>query len=120
MWADKKEPESTIKIGLLVAALCVIVIPFIRDFALVVAAILAGMGVGTVWTNTDTLMSNLAKEGKLGATMGAAGSFKELGDMLGPILIGILSQFLGLTAGFVICGILGVLSFFFIGKGHKS
>ena len=42
--------------------------------------------------------------------MGAAGSFKEFGDMVGPILIGVLSQLLGLTWGFVICGLLGLLS----------
>jgi hypothetical protein len=42
--------------------------------------------------------------------MGAAGSFKEFGDMIGPILIGVLSQALGLTWGFVICGVLGLLS----------
>ena len=65
---------------------------------------------GIVWTNTDTLVSKLAKEVKLEATMGAAGSFKEFGDMIGPILIGVLSQALGLTWGFVICGVLGLLS----------
>lgn len=55
-------------------------------------------------------MSTLAEQGKLGATMGTAGSFKEFGDMIGPILIGLLSQALGLTAGFVICGIAGLFS----------
>ena len=81
---------------------------------LVLDAIIAGIGVGVVWTNTDTLISTLAQKGKLGATMGAAGSFKEFGDMVGPILIGLLSQILGLTWGFVICGVLGVLSIFLI------
>jgi hypothetical protein len=45
-------------------------------------------------------VSRLAEAGKLGATMGAAGSFKEFVDMIGPILIGVLSQALGLTWGF--------------------
>ena len=77
---------------------------------LVVLSIAAGIGVGTVWTNSDLLVSRLAKEGRLGATMGVAGSFKEFGDMVGPLLIGALSQWLGLTAGFVICGVLGLMS----------
>jgi len=38
-----------------------------------------------------------------------AGSFKEFGDMLGPLLIGLLSQAFGLTIGFVVCGALGLL-----------
>ncbi len=41
---------------------------------------IAGVGVGTVWTNTDALISTLAAEGKMGATMGAAGTFKEFGE----------------------------------------
>jgi MFS family permease len=53
---------------------------------------------------------------KLGATMGAAGSFKEFGDMIGPILIGVFSQILGLTWGFVICGVLGLLAIALIQK----
>ena len=55
-------------------------------------------------------MSRLARKGRLGATMGAAGSFKEFGDMIGPILIGVLSQAFGLTTGFIVCGLIGLLS----------
>ena len=88
--------------------------PFVSGTALVLVSIIAGIGVGTVWTNSDTLMSNLAKEGRLGMTMGIAGSFKEFGDMIGPLLIGALSQAFGLTIGFVVCGVLGLLSVSFI------
>ena len=35
--------------------------------------------------------------------MGVAGSFKEFGDMIGPFIIGALSQALGLKLRFVIC-----------------
>ncbi len=43
----------------------------------------------------------------MGATMGVAGSFIELGDMIGPLLMGAISQALGLKWGFVICVVLG-------------
>ena len=112
--ADKTNVATTIRIGLLLSALSIIAAPFVTDMLLVLDAIIAGIGVGIVWTNTDTLISTLAQKGKLGATMGAAGSFKEFGDMVGPILIGFLSQILGLTWGFVICGVLGVLAIFLI------
>jgi MFS family permease len=108
--ADKTDLTMTIRVGLILSAISIIAAPFVKDVLLILDAIIAGIGVGIVWTNTDTLVSKLAEEGKLGATMGAAGSFKELGDMVGPILIGVLSQALGLTWGFVICGILGFLS----------
>jgi MFS family permease len=114
--ADKVHPALTIRIGLLLAAVSVILFPFIGTIPLVFVSILAGIGVGTVWTNTDALVSSLAQEGKMGATMGAAGSFKELGDMAGPLLIGILSQAFGLTIGFVACGLLGLLAALLVRK----
>ena len=118
--ADKTDVTTTIRVGLILSASSVLAAPFVNDLFLIVDAILAGMGVGIVWTNTDTLVSTLAKEGKLGATMGVAGSFKEFGDMVGPILIGVLSQVLGLTWGFVICGVLGLLSIALIRSSTTS
>ena len=108
--ADRVNPGLTIRVGLFLAGACVILTPFVTGWLLFVVAILAGIGVGTVWTNTDALVSQQAQEGKLGATMGVAGTFKEIGDMLGPLLIGIVSQAFGLTVGFVSCGVLGLLA----------
>ena len=116
--ADVTDAATTIKIGLVISALSVIAAPFTQGNLLVVLSIAAGVGVGTVWTNSDLLVSKLAKEGRMGATMGVAGSFKEFGDMVGPLLIGALSQWLGLTAGFVICGVLGLMSLILVfGEG---
>ena len=112
--ADRVSPAWTIRTGLLLSGVCILLAPFVSGILLLIVSILAGIGVGTVWTNTDALISGLAKQGKLGATMGAAGSFKELGDMLGPLLIGVVSQALGLTVGFISCGILGLLSILMI------
>lgn len=112
--ADKVNNVTTLKVGLVIGALSIILVPFVSGIGLIFVSIFAGIGVGTVWTNSDTLMSNLAKEGKLGMTMGIAGSFKEFGDMIGPLLIGALSQAFGLTTGFVVCGVLGLLSVGFI------
>jgi MFS family permease len=114
--ADRLEPALTIRAGLVVAGVCVILTPFVTGWLLFIVAILAGMGVGTVWTNTDTLVSQLAASGKLGATMGVAGTFKEIGDMLGPLLVGVVSQTFGLTTGFVSCGVLGLLSLLLIAR----
>jgi len=108
--ADRVNPALTIRVGLFLAGACVILTPFVTGWLLFVIAILAGIGVGTVWTNTDALVSQQAQAGKLGATMGVAGTFKEVGDMLGPLLIGVVSQAFGLTVGFVACGVFGLLA----------
>jgi len=117
--ADRVSPGLTIRISLLIAGVAVILFSFATGWLLFAVAILAGIGVGTVWTNTDALISQRALSGKLGATMGAAGTFKEIGDMLGPLLIGVVSQAFGLTIGFVTCGVLGLLSLALIGTQRE-
>jgi MFS family permease len=80
----------------------------VHSIPLAFVCILAGIGVGTVWTNSDALVSKIADEKQMGSTMGVAGSFKEFGDMAGPLLMGIISQTLGIKYGFVVCAILGL------------
>lgn len=105
--ADKFNPVFTLRIGMLISCLATAAIPFVTGVPLIIVCIFAGIGIGTVWTNSDALVSKLATEKEMGATMGVAGSFKELGDMIGPLLMGAISQALGLKWGFVICAVLG-------------
>lgn len=107
--ADRTSPARTVVVGLLVAAAATVVVPFTAGIPLVAAVALGGLGVGTVWTNSDAAVAALARAGRLGAAVGAAGSFKELGDMLGPLTIGVLAQAAGLPTAFVLCGLLGAL-----------
>ncbi len=108
--ADRGSVATTIRAGIVAAAVSIALAAFLDGVPLVLVLVTAGAGVGTVWTNTDTLISRLARQRQLGATMGAAGSFKELGDMVGPLLIGILAQLFGLPIAFVACATLGALS----------
>ena len=108
--ADRISPALTIRVGLGFSGVSIVLAPFVDGLPLLAVSIMAGIGVGTVWTNTDALISDLAQVGRLGATMGVAGTFKEFGDMLGPLVIGVVSQAFGLTVGFVLCGVLGLLS----------
>lgn len=107
--ADRFDAKRVVLTGLILSALSLGLIPFSTGEVLVCVVVVGGIGVGSVWTNTDTIVSNLAEERRLAATLGAAGSFKELGDMLGPLLIGVVAQFWGLRTGFVVCGALGLV-----------
>jgi MFS family permease len=106
--ADRLGPARVIMAGLMLSGLSVVALPFTSGIALALVAIVAGLGVGAVWTNCDTMVSTLASPRTLTSSMGAAGSFKEIGDMLGPLTIGALAQAAGLTMGFVVCGLLGL------------
>jgi MFS family permease len=107
--ADRVAVQLTVVIGLLLAAMGIIVVTFTSGIPLIVTVVLAGIGIGTVWTNSDTLVSTLAQDNQLGASIGAAQSFKEFGDMIGPLLVGALTQFFGVRIGFVSCGVLALL-----------
>jgi MFS family permease len=108
-WADRYGGRTTVLVGLVISSLCTLSLVFTHGILLVGLVILGGLGIGVVWTNTDTIVSNLAESGKMSASLGTAGSFKEIGDMLGPLSIGAISQFFGLVTGFVVCGLMGLI-----------
>ena len=107
--ADRVPSRTTVVIGLLVAAVAIGGVTFATGPLLMGIIILAGFGIGTVWTNSDTLFGSLAEPNRLGASMGAAQSFKELGDMIGPLLVGVITQYFGVRIGFVACAALALL-----------
>jgi MFS family permease len=107
--ADRYAMRTTVLLGLLVAALSIMAITFASGWILIVIVIAAGMGIGTVWTNSDALVSASASPSQIGASIGAAHSFKEFGDMVGPLLVGGLTQFFGVRLGFVTCGAAAVV-----------
>ncbi len=108
--ADKVAIQTTVFAGLLLAALAIVAITFFSGTPLLCIVVGAGIGVGTVWTNSDALVSSLASKRQLGASIGAAQSFKEFGDMVGPLLIGLLTQLFGVRTGFVTCGALALVA----------
>ncbi|MGN6602719.1 MAG: MFS transporter [Ginsengibacter sp.] len=108
--ADKMNPIIILRLGMLVSCVATAAIPFVENTLLIIVCILSGISVGTVWTNSDALVSKLSAENKMGATMGVAGSFKEFGDMIGPLLMGAISQVFRLSIGFVFCAILGMIA----------
>ena len=121
--ADKFNPVFILRVGMLLSCISTALIPFVTGTFLIIVCIIAGIGIGVVWTNSDAMVSNLSDENQMGATMGVAGSFKELGDMIGPLLMGAISQALGLKWGFVICAMLGFTALIItviIGKNKKQ
>lgn len=106
--ADGLGARVTILCGLVASAVSLLALPFSDGALLVAFVVFGGLGIGVVWTNSDTMVSQLARPGQRASTLGAAGSYKEVGDMLGPLSIGGLAQLFGLTTGFVACGLVGL------------
>ena len=114
--SDRFDIRATVLIGLLVAAGAIVVVTFTSGPALIATVIIAGIGIGTVWTNSDALIGASAARGKLGASVGAAQSFKEFGDMVGPLLVGAVTQFFGVRTGFVSCGAIALVALLFLSR----
>ena len=112
--ADQISISATVIAGLALAACAIILTTFTAGIALLAVIVVAGLGVGTVWTNCDALVGALAEKNKLGASMGAAQSFKEFGDMVGPLLVGLITQFYGVRVGFVSCGLVALVCLFLV------
>jgi MFS family permease len=72
------------------------------------AACLMGMGTGCVTPLADALIGDGSDEAALAFNLGITGSYKELGEMAGPISMGFIGQAFGLTWAFLIVGIAGV------------
>ncbi|MDE2428221.1 MAG: MFS transporter [Burkholderiales bacterium] len=117
-FADKVSVRMTVLTGLLMAASAITVTTFTSGIPLMLVVVIAGVGVGTVWTNSDTLISTLVDKRALGASMGAAQSFKEFGDMVGPLMIGLITQFFGVRVGFLTCGTLALVLLFLLARSR--
>lgn len=117
--ADKIEIRFTVLFGLFLAAAAIIATTFTSGGMLLAVVIIAGLGIGTVWTNSDTLVSVLADKRQLGASIGAAQSFKEVGDMVGPLVVGLIAQFFGVRVAFVSCGALALVCLVPLVRLHK-
>ncbi|MCD1295067.1 hypothetical protein CUJ83_08660 [Methanocella sp. CWC-04] len=100
--------SRTILAGLAAEALFLMIIPFTSGWLTVIVSILDAAAIGVIWTLGAVAVAKAAYEGEMGLAMGNLGSYKEIGDMAGPLAIGLISQFISLTAGFVLCGMLGL------------
>lgn len=117
--ADRIDVRITVLLGLALAALAISIITFTSGIQLWAVSVLGGIGIGTVWTNSDVLVGQIADPRRLGASMGAAQSFKEFGDMVGPLLVGLLTQFYGIRSGFVTCGAVAFILLLVLARFHS-
>jgi MFS family permease len=93
-------PVSTAAWGLVCAAVG-LAVPAVAPgvVALVVAALLIGVGVGVATPLAFASLAHAAPPGRMGQTMGAAEVGRELGDAGGPLLLGAFAA-ASLAAGF--------------------
>ncbi|PKN29350.1 MAG: hypothetical protein CVU64_08740, partial [Deltaproteobacteria bacterium HGW-Deltaproteobacteria-21] len=78
-------------------------------------ACLLAIGIGTVAPLGDALVGDVSDEDNLAINLGLAGSYKELGEMAGPLSLGFVGQTIGLEYAFLLVGAAGIGSLFCLG-----
>lgn len=106
--SDKIGRRIPITTGLLLGAITLIAIPFVRLFPLLLAiSILYGLSYSMVTSSTPALVGDLAKKDTYGTAMGFLATIMDIGQMLGPVVTGlILSITLGYTDSFISLGMI--------------
>lgn len=119
--ADRYGSVSLTILGSAASFLAIIALPFLNGPPLVTDVGVAAAGIGVVWTVTSSGVAEVTAQERMGLVMGSLGSYKEVGDMAGPVIVGTLAQTLSLQVGFVVSGLLaGLVTLPFLLKGRGS
>ena len=65
------------------------------------AVVLSGLGIAALWVVSNSYLAYAAPAALMGTVMGLSGTFKEVGDGGGPILVGFLGDAWGLKGAFL-------------------
>lgn len=110
--ADRYGSRLPLMIGsaLLTAALLLIAL-FPASPVWFAAVVLSGIGVAALWVVSNSYLAYAAPAAVMGTVMGISGTFKEIGDGGGPVLVGFIADLGGLKTAFLLCIVFTGLSF---------
>jgi len=106
--SDSLGRKKLITLGLVLCTLCISFIPFLPNPFYIGAACLMAVGIGCVAPLGEAFIGDVSEEHALALNLGIAGSYKELGEMTGPLTMGFVGQALGLQWAFLMVGVVGI------------
>jgi MFS family permease len=107
--------KKVITFGLALCTLCISIIPFLGNPFYIIAACAMALGVGCVAPLGEAFVGDVSADDTLALNLGLAGSYKELGEMAGPLSMGIIGQAFGLKWAFLAVGLAGIASLICLG-----
>jgi MFS family permease len=113
--SDSVGRKKVISFGLGLSTCCICLMPLLGTPFYIGAACLLALGVGCVAPLGEAFVGDVSEEGALALNLGVAGSYKELGEMVGPLTMGFVGQTLGLNWAFFMVGLTGVGSLICLG-----
>jgi MFS family permease len=106
--SDGMGRKKVITFGLVLCTLCISFIPFLPNPFYIVAACLMAVGIGCVAPLGEAFIGDVSDKDALALNLGIAGSYKEMGEMTGPLTMGFVGQALGLQWAFLAVGLAGI------------
>jgi len=106
--SDSLGRKKVITLGIVLCTLCISFIPFLPNPFYIGAACLMAVGIGCVAPLGEAFIGDVSEEHALALNLGIAGSYKELGEMTGPLTMGFVGQALGLQWAFLMVGLVGI------------
>jgi len=106
--SDSLGRKKVITLGLALCTVCISFIPFLPNPFYIGAACLMAVGIGCVAPLGEAFIGDVSEEDALALNLGIAGSYKELGEMTGPLTMGFVGQALGLHWAFLMVGVVGI------------
>lgn len=113
--SDSLGRKKVITLGLALCTLCISFIPFLPSPFYIGAVCLMAVGIGCVAPLGEAFIGDVSEEHALALNLGIAGSYKELGEMTGPLTMGFVGQALGLQWAFLMVGVVGIGSLICLG-----
>lgn len=113
--SDTMGRKRVIGIGLAVSTICISVLPFMGSPLYIAASCLLATGIGCVAPLGEALVGDVSDEDNLAINLGLAGSYKELGEIAGPLSLGVVGQTVGFDYAFLMVGVAGIGSLVCLG-----
>jgi MFS family permease len=103
--------RSLIVIGFILTGATTCLLPLVHNLPLLLASqFLAGVGIGLQLTLLMSLCTQTIDPGRKASAMGFFQAVYGIGMVIGPVLIGLLADNFGLGTGFVIIGMISLMT----------
>ncbi|MHA2313769.1 MAG: MFS transporter [Candidatus Hermodarchaeia archaeon] len=118
--SDRIGRKILILVGLTVSGLPLLIIPYVTSFLPLLAISLTyGLGFSMIISSTPALVSDLARKETYGLAMGFLATIMDVGQMLGPIITGLIVATFGYSGSFLSLGLILLGVSFFFSIYHK-
>lgn len=111
IFVRKLGERKTLLIGFILSTFLCILTPFVPSLSyLYILQILSGIGNAITFTLLMSMVIKNVDTSLRTTTMGFYQAVYGIGMIIGPVLLGFIGDMLGLTAGFIVTGLIGLIS----------